>query len=64
MGKIWKLDVGWDDKLPKEICAEMKNLIEKLKCYRKLIFQDKLSMNKSHMDFTYFVIVLWNSMSS
>ena len=33
MGKLWKLDVGWDDKVLKEICAEMKTVsrdVEKL----------------------------------
>ena len=26
MRKVWKLDVGWDSQLPKEICNEMKSL--------------------------------------
>ena len=56
MGKILKLDVGWDDKLPEEICAEMKTVSRDVDMLSELIFQDKLSMSKSHMDFTYSIL--------
>ena len=38
MRKIWKLDVGWDDKLPKEICNEMKGLSRDLEMLSQLEF--------------------------
>ena len=38
MRKIWKLDVSWDTKLPKEICNEMKSLSRDLEMLSELSF--------------------------
>ena len=38
MRKVWKLDVGWDSQLPKEICDEMKSLIRDLEIFSELSF--------------------------
>ena len=38
MRKIWKLEAGWDDKLPKDICNEMKNLTRDLEMLSTLEF--------------------------
>ena len=36
MRKVWKLDVGWDSQLPKEICNEMKSLSRDLEMLSEL----------------------------
>ena len=38
MGKIWKLDVEWDNKLPEEICAEMKTVSRDVEMLSELNF--------------------------
>ena len=38
MRKIWKLDVGWDDELPKDICNEMKNICKDFEMLSELKF--------------------------
>ena len=38
MRKIWKLKVEWDDKLPPEICSEMKNLSKDLEMLSQIQF--------------------------
>ena len=38
MRKIWKLDVGWDDKLPKDICVEMKGISRDFEMLSELAF--------------------------
>ena len=38
MRKLWKLEVGWDDQLPKEMCDEMKRLSKDLEMLSQLSF--------------------------
>ena len=38
MREIWKLEVGWDEQLPKEVCEEMKTLSKDLKMLSELAF--------------------------
>ena len=47
MRKIWKLEVGWDDQLPKEICDEMKRLSKDLEMLSELSFP-RQAINESH----------------
>ena len=53
MRKVWKLEVEWDQKIPKEITTEMKSICKDLKCQSYLL-HSRPGMNKTSMDFMYF----------
>ena len=47
MRKIWKLEVGWDDPLPDEICSEMKKLSRDLEMLSEVTYpRQALNENK------------------
>ena len=49
MRKIWKLNVGWDDPLPADICSEMKNLSRDLEMLSEIKFpRQALNENNSY----------------
>ena len=49
MRKIWRLEVGWDDQLPKEMCDEMKRLSRDFEMISELSFQRQaLNENESY----------------
>ena len=49
MRKIWKLEVGWDDQLPEEVCQEMKKLSKDLEMSSELSFpRQAINENKSY----------------
>ena len=49
MRKIWKLEVGWDEQLPKEICDEMKRLSKDLEMLSELSFpRQTINENNSY----------------
>ena len=47
MRKIWKLEVGWDDPLPEEICSEMKKLSRDLEMLSEVSFPRQALNEKS-----------------
>ena len=49
MRKIWKLEVGWDEQLPQEVCDEMKRLSKDLEMLSELSFlRQAINENNSY----------------
>ena len=49
MRKIWKLDVGWDEVLPQDICNEMKKISKDLELVSKISFpRQALNVNNTY----------------